>query len=455
MKRIVVKFGGSNLKTELDIERLIRIIESYGQPVIVVVSAFYGVTNFLQELIWKVRYDQDTLQAGLDFIRFMKKETLLKNVHKADSRDRILNQLEKRVHELERYLLGIHYIGDVPRYTEDLILSYGERFSSLILSEVLREKGFHAEEKLPEELVLRTTGGSGNAVVDFDRSRVSENISFDKITVIPGFYGISADNKVTLFGRGGSDYSAAAIARCIHADSLDIWKDVDGFMSGDPKLVSHAKNLDQLTYTEAAELAYFGAKILHPRTVEPLSHLGIPIRVFDVSSKINLDEPRTLISEESRIHKTIVKSVTYSDDFGILQLEGPGVGMKPGILAVVTGALDEAGINIKSVITAQTSINILLSLQDLEPSAQITRKILPDVVSDLKTMDHLSLIAVVGQGILETPGVAARIFGAVSRKNINVRIISVGASPVAAYFIVEKEVRDDAVRTIHEEFFRS
>lgn len=455
MKKIVVKFGGSNLKSELDIDRLINIIKSYNQPVVIVVSAFYGITNFLQELIWKVRYDQGSLQAGLDFIRLMKKEALLKNVHKADSRNRILKQLEKREHELERYLLGIHYIGDVPRYTEDLILSYGERFSSLILMEVLREKGFHAEEKLPEELVLRTIGVSGNAVVDFDRSRVSENISFDIITVIPGFYGISADNKVTLFGRGGSDYSAAAVARCIHADYLDIWKDVDGFMSGDPKLVSHAKNLDKLTYTEAAELAYFGAKILHPRTVEPLSHLGIPIRVFDVSSAINLNEPRTLISDESRIHKTVIKSVTFSDDFGILQLEGPGVGMKPGILAVVTGALDEAGINIKSVITAQTSINILLSIQDLEPSAQITRNILPDVVSDLKTMDHLSLIAVVGQGILETPGVAARIFGAVSRKNINVRIISVGASPVAAYFIVEKEVRDEAVRTIHEEFFTS
>lgn len=455
MKKIVVKFGGSNLKTELDIDRLIHIIKSYNQPLVVVVSAFYGVTNFLQELIWKVRYDQDPIRAGLDFIRNMKKETLLRNVHKADSRDRILIQLEKRVHELERYLLGIHYIGDVPRYTEDLILSYGERLSSLLLTELLKENGFKAVEKLPEDLLLRTTGSSGNAVVDYDNSCVSENISYDCITVIPGFYGISADNKVTLFGRGGSDYSAAAVARCIHADSLDIWKDVDGFMSGDPKLVSHAKNLEKLTYTEAAELAYFGAKILHPRTVEPLSHLGIPIRVFDVSSSVNLNEPRTYISNESCIHETVIKSVTFSDDFGILQLEGPGVGMKPGILAVVTGALDEAGINIKSVITAQTSINILLSLQDLEPSAKITRTILPDVVSDLKTMDHLSLIAVVGHGILETPGVAARIFGAVSRKNINVRIISVGASPVAAYFIVEKHVRDDAVRTIHEEFFRS
>ncbi len=455
MDKIVVKFGGSNLKTELDINRLIHILRSYNQSVVVVVSAFYGVTNFLQELIWKVRYDHDPIRAGLDFIRNMKKEALMKNVHNAGSRERILNRLEKRVHELERYLLGIHYIGDVPRYTEDLILSYGERLSSLILTELLNENGLTAEEKLPEDLILRTVGSSGNAVVDFENSRVPENVSFDKITVMPGFYGISSDNKVTLFGRGGSDYSAAAVARCIHADFLDIWKDVDGFMSGDPKLVHHAKNLDKLTYTEAAELAYFGAKILHPRTVEPISQMGIPIRVFDVSSQINLNQPRTIISKESRIHKTVIKSVTFSDDFGILQLEGPGVGMKPGILAVVTSALDKAGINIKSVITAQTSINILLALQDLEPSAQITRTILPDIVSNLKTMDHLSLIAVVGQGILETPGVAARIFGAVSRKNINVRIISVGASPVAAYFIVEKDARDDAVRTIHEEFFGS
>ncbi len=453
MKKIVVKFGGSNLRTDEDPGRIIRIIQSYNQPVIIVVSAFYGMTNYLQELIWKVRYDQDSVIAGVEFIRRLKHDALLKNVPGEKSRERILQKIDALVHELERFLLGIHYIGDIPRQTEELILSYGERFSSLILTEILKENGLKAIEKRPEELGLITVGNSGSAGVDYDASRVSENISFDTISVIPGFYGISPEGKVTLLGRGGSDYSAAAIARCIGADSLDIWKDVDGFMSGDPKIVKSPRNLERLTYTEAAELAYFGAKILHPRTVEPLIETGTPIRIFDISSFENTHKPRTIISNESRIHQDVIKSVTFTDDFGILQLEGPGVGMKAGILAIITQALDKAGINIKSVITAQTSINILLSLQDLETARKVTGDVLPGVVSHLTILDNLSLIAVVGQGILETPGVAARIFGAVSRKHINIRIISVGASPVAAYFIVDKSVRDEAVKTIHKEFF--
>jgi len=453
MKKIVVKFGGSNLRTDEDPGRILKIVESYQQPVVIVISAFYGMTNYLQELIWKVRYDQDSVKAGVEFIRRLKQDTLLKNIHHAPSRERILQKINTLVLELELFLLGIHYIGDIPRQTEELILSYGERFSSLMLTEILNEKGFKAVKKRPEELGLITVGNSGNAGVDYAASNISEKITFDTITVIPGFYGISPEGKVTLLGRGGSDYSAAAIARCIQADALDIWKDVNGFMSGDPKIVQSPRNLERLTYTEAAELAYFGAKILHPRTVEPLIETGIPIRIFDISTFVHHQEPCTIISNESRIHEDVIKSVTFSDDFGILQLEGPGVGMKAGILAIVTQALDKAGINIKSVITAQTSINILLSLQDLETARKVSSDVLPGVVSHLNILDNLSLIAVVGQGILETPGVAARIFGAVSRKQINIRIISVGASPVAAYFIVDKTVRDEAVQTIHKEFF--
>ncbi|MDD3806579.1 MAG: aspartate kinase [Candidatus Marinimicrobia bacterium] len=453
MKKIVVKFGGSNLQTDEDLGRLLNIIEAYHQPLIIVISAFYGITNYLQDLIWKVQYDQHSVHAGIQFIRRLKQNILIKNVSKKESQDRILQKIDHLVEELERYLMGIHLIGEIPKQTEELILSYGERLSSLLLTEILNEKGLNAIEKKPEDIKLITTGNFGNAEIDYKASRVAENLSFDTLTVIPGFYGISSTGKVTLLGRGGSDYSAAAIARCMKADYLDIWKDVNGFMSGDPKIVNSPRNLERLTYTEAAELAYFGAKILHPRTVEPLIEPGIPIRIFDVSSCENTQKPRTIISHESQVYQTVIKSVTFSDDFGILQLEGPGVGMKPGILAHVTQALDKATINIKSVITAQTSINILLSLHDLDTAYEVTRKVISSVVSGLKIFKDISLIAVVGHGILETPGVAARIFGAVSRKNINIKIISVGASPVAAYFIVDKSDRDRAVKTIHEEFF--
>lgn len=455
--RIVAKFGGSNLKTSEDLLQVGRIITSYQQPLVVVVSAFFGITDYLQEMIRQCRSDEITIQASAAFLKQMKRSLIDKAILNPNIRKSVTSVVDDRLQKLERYLLAVHYMGEAPRFAEDTILSFGEQFSSAILCGMLNDQNIVAEEILPGTLGLITDGEYGNASVDFTAScePVREKLCEPKIYVIPGFFGISPEGKINLFGRGGSDYSAAAITRIIQAESLDIWKDVNGFMSADPKLVPNARHITRISYTEAAELAYFGAKILHPRTVEPLLKDKIPIRIFDVRTANGHPEPVSIIHEEREVHSTVIKSVTYSDDFGILQLSGPGVGIKPGILAMVTRELDRKNINIKSVITAQTSINILLSLQDLEMAADLTRKAAPDLVNIISVQNELSLIAVVGEGILETPGMAAKIFGAVYRKQINVQIISMGASPVAAYFVVEKLHRTDTIKAIHQEFFQN
>ena len=167
--------------------------------------------------------------------------------------------------------MGIHYIGDIPDFIQDRILSYGEKLSSLLLTIILKYNGINADECLPEDMGLLTDGEFRNATIDFEGSipNVEKALKEDKVYVVPGFYGISQEGKVTLLGRGGSDYSAAGIARCVRAESLDIWKDVNGYMTADPKMVDAPRRVRKLSYTEAAELSYFGAKILHPRTVEP------------------------------------------------------------------------------------------------------------------------------------------------------------------------------------------
>jgi bifunctional aspartokinase / homoserine dehydrogenase 1 len=457
LPRIVAKFGGSNLKSAADLRRIADIIKNYNQPLVIVVSAFFGITNFLQEMLWKCRTDEQTIQAGADFLKKMKQELVEESIRDGARRKIVLDKIDGRLKQLTRYLLGVHYMGEAPSFAEDTILSYGEQFSAAILCGVLNEQGLEARELLPNELGLITDGEYGNASVDYEMScegvkRALAGLSF---AVIPGFYGIAPNGKINLFGRGGSDYSAAALARIIQADSLDVWKDVNGFMTADPKLVSSARHQPEISFMEAAELAYFGAKILHPRTMEPLLNDNIPIRIFDSRRFTGQLKPASIVHDKRQILSTVIKSVTYSDDFGILQLSGPGVGIKPGILAMVTRQLDHRNINIKSVITAQTSINILLSLGDLEIAADLTRRAVPELVKHISVQDDISLIAVVGEGILETPGLAARIFVAVYQKKINVQIISMGASPVAAYFLVQQKDRTEAVRAIHQEFFQN
>jgi len=455
MSKIVVKFGGSNLKTKEDILKLIRVLECYNAPVVIVVSALYGITDILVKVIRKVKEDESAINSAMETLFEAHHVIINQYIDDPGSKQKTLKRIKKRVSELNKYLHGVHYLGEVPDFAEDMVLSYGERLSSLLLESVLQYMNIDCEEILPEKIGLITDGEYGNASVNFSFSeeRIKKHLSGSKIYIVPGFYGISPDSKVTLFGRGGSDYSAAAIANCIEAVSLDIWKDVSGFQSADPKVVDNTIAITELSYTEAAELSYFGARILHPRTVEPLMDKNIPIRIFDINNFSEELQPLTIINNKCVVNKNAIKSVTYSDDFGILKLMGPGVGIKPGIMAKVTTSLSEARINIKSIITAQTCINILLSCDDLKRSYELSSKIGLSAVERIEFLNRVSLIAVVGEGMLEKPGIAARIFSAVSYHKINVQIISAGASNVATYFIIDREDRIKAVKAIHEEFF--
>jgi len=455
MRKVVVKFGGSNLRDKQGMRNIIRRVKEYNRPLVIVVSAFYGITNLLTDHLSEILSDAGKIKGLTESLSNMKKEIIEDLIRTELLQNEVFEKTTQRLGQLERYLLGMHYIGDIPLFLEDLVLSYGERLSSLILTSVLQDNGVDCEEKLPEEIGLYTDGEFGNATVDFDRSheKVKANLAADKIYIVPGFYGISADKKVTLLGRGGSDYSAASIAKCINAESLDIWKDVKGFLSADPKIVDHPIEIKRLDYTEAAELAYFGAKILHPRTIEPLMFDNIPIRIFNINEIGKGITPHSIIDHESDVSKKVIKSVTTSDDFGVLRLEGPGVGIKPGILAKVTGDFDREKINIKTVLTAQTSINFLLDKNDLLKAYDHARSLGLKAVNEIILSDDVTLVAAVGKGLADNHGIAACMFGALSEEKINVNIICSGASSVATYFIIKKEHKIRAVRAIHRAFF--
>jgi len=457
MPKTVVKFGGSNLKCKEDISRVIQVVKNYKQPVVIVVSAFFGVTNYLIESLEKARHDEQVAKKTTNYLFNLKKETLELHIQDSDVRNNILSDIRVLLDELEKYLHGIALTGDASPALEDHVLAFGERISAVFLNGILNNEGIDAKVAFPEEIGLITDGEFGDASVDFVKStnKVREALTGELVNVVPGFYGLSSDGKTTLLGRGGSDYSAAAIARCIGASSLDIWKDVNGFLSADPGIVDNPVQIQKLTYDEAAELAYFGAKILHPRTVEPLCDPHIPIRIFNIYGILNVQEPLTVVSAEKIVTKCIVKSVTYSDDFGILKLKGSGVGAKPGILAKVTTALLMAGINISSVLTSQTSINFLISRKDLSTAYSVVSAIDLPVIGRLQIVENITVIAAVGNGIAENFGIAARIFSSLAKHEINVLMSCSGASLIVSYILVGINDRTQAVKAIHREFFET
>ena len=455
MSKIVVKFGGSNLKTKRDLKKVLEVIESYEEPLVIVVSAFYGITDFLSSRISASLETKEAIENIIDELNNRNREIVGENITDLAYSKKALQKLDTIVGQLEKFLLGVHYIGEVPEFLEDQILSFGEKISSVLLHTLLKSRGKVAELIFPEDLPLITDGEFGNASVDFDACELSikTRLSGDKIYVIPGFYGVSPSGKTTLLGKGGSDYSAASIARCINAKFLDIWKDVNGFMTADPKLVENPHRLEKITYAEAAELAYFGAKILHPRTVEPLMSAHIPIRIFNINGALDHTKPVSWVNSEEVVLDGVVKSVTYSDEFCIVKLKGPGVGLKPGVLAKVAGKLSEEKININSVITSQIAINLLLQKKDKNAALHALKKLGLHTVTEVHALDEVSVIAIVGQGMLDNYDIAARIFTAAARVGINIKISSTGASQVVSYLVVDRENRDKAVREIHDEFF--
>jgi aspartate kinase len=309
---------------------------------------------------------------------------------------------------------------------------------------------------MPHQIGLVTDGRYGDATANITLAAGNLHKHIDPvlknkgIAVVPGFYGISAQGQITTFGRGGSDYSAAVIAAALGAETLEVWKDVDGFMSADPQMVPEAELIPRLSYAEAAELSYFGARILHPRTVEPVRKKKIPIVIKNTLAP---DNPGSLINSKSPRHRTVIKSVAHDTDIGILKVHASAVGARPGILARVAGQITENGINIKSVVTSQTCISLLFSKEDVEKARLALKELKPRPYRRIEKLEHVALIGIVGEGLLKKKGIAARCFTAVAGCNVNVEMISFGPSKAALYFLVKMADLPRAITAIHSTFF--
>jgi len=452
----VIKIGGGSLKGKKNIAHILDLITQRGRGHIFVLSALGGVTDFLIDSMSVALADDAKIPA---ITGRLKSRHLLVARHVMARRE-VLNDftrdLIKSLNELERLYYGLNFTRQITPRMRDVISSFGERFSVMLLTWALRGRGIQATYRMPHKIGIITDNTFGDATADVQKTRrvlqrhLKPLLAEGFILFIPGFFGISEDGDITTFGRGGSDYSAAVVAAAMKADTLEIWKDVAGFMTADPKFVPEAQLIPVLSYEEAAELAYFGAKILHPRTIEPIRSSGVRVAV---KNTMDPEAAGSLIKARSPRPKNIVKSVAHDTDIGILKVHGSGVGARPGILGRVALQLTENNINIKSAVTSQTCISFLLAHKDLEAGRHALAPLRPKPYRRLEKVDDVALVSIVGEGLLRSKGIAARCFAAVAAHNINLEMISFGPSRVALYFLLRKKHLHQAVKAIHTTFF--
>jgi aspartate kinase len=451
----VMKFGGSSLKDAEAMLRVGEIVTSDPEPKVVVVSAVQSVTDMLIDFVSGMRSEQDIQE----FLRQLKDKhvSLLRDISSnMGTKQETISLLMEKLVKLERVLYGICYLEELTPRTMDLVQSFGERLSVILVSAMLQDMGVNAVPIMADEIGIISDGHYGSASANLTATRenvggkIRAMIEKNEVPVITGFFGVTEDGHVTVFGRNGTDYSASVIGYAIEADDVEIWKDVDGFMSVDPRVVPEAVPIAELSYEEAAELSYFGARVLHPRTVEPAREAGIKIRLMNVFGP---EGGGTVIHGRAEYIPNTIKSISCMEDMVIIKAYGVGIGARYGVMAELSGVLRDLRVNIYSAATSQTCVSLLIDSNDIERVRSYLSTLARGVLDRFEIIEDMALVCVVGEGIGYSQGVAARVCNSVAEKGVNIGMISAGASMVAYCFIVKKKDIDEAILAIHSEFF--
>ncbi|MEW6069227.1 MAG: aspartate kinase [Candidatus Thermoplasmatota archaeon] len=451
----VLKFGGACLKDSNSFLRVADLIENEQAPKAVVVSAVNGVTDLLRKYLESEKVSSSRIESLVHNIEKRHFEIANSAIKERDILAKTLKIIRANARKLSRLLYGVAYTGGLTPRTEDLILSFGERLSAPILEGVLRARNIKAKALNAEKIGLVTDSNFGDATALLEecernfKKTLLPLVKRNFIPIITGFLGRTKDWKTTTLGRGGSDYSAAVVAYGLNAEVLELWKDVEGFMSCDPKIVNHAFRLRKLSYNEAAELAYFGAKLLHPRTIEPVSKKNILV----VIKNIYHPEMGSCITKTGYKKKMIIKSIAFMRNLAMLKVYGSGAGYKKGLISEITSQLSREGINICSCTTSQTCLGVIVESKDLNKGLQALESIKGGFIEKVEKIENLALVCVVGEGLSYTKGLAARVFTALAKANVNIELISAGASEVACHFVIKQNDLERAVNEVHKAFF--
>ncbi len=459
---IVIKFGGTSVGAVPQIDRAARIVLSMrdSKP-IVVVSAMGGVTDALlqaaeaavagqtqqrDDKLWEIRSRHDQAINELFKNRSV--------VHEVQETERVIWE------EIQKVFTGVSLLRELSTRSRDLISSFGERLIVPILARYLAEIGAAAEPVDARDIIV-TSEESEFLLVDFEetKKRCQKLMKIAKSSVVPvvtGFICSTPSGVTTTLGRGGSDYSASIIGSCVKADEIQIWTDVNGVMTADPRIVPDARVLERVSYKEAAEMSYFGAKVLHPQTIMPAVDENIPIRIKNTFAP---DMPGTLISAESPAREYGVKTVTSITGMTLVSVEGRGMIGVPGVAGRVftTTARNRISVMMFSQGSSEQHISLVVSRNDGEATVKALRREFESEIERrridrITSITDIAIIALVGEGMKGAPGVAGRTFGVLGSSNINILMIAQGSSELNLSIVARQKDAPRAVQLIHEAF---
>jgi aspartate kinase len=449
---IVMKFGGTSVESSEAIERVAKIVSSrQKQSPIVVVSAMAKVTDQLVAMGQKAAAGES--HASLELLRSLRERHI--NTAKAllgSKRSATLApRLQPLISELENFLRGLAAVRELTPRGSDYLLSFGELLSSLIVADAFNLRGLNAAWVDSRECLV-TDSRHTHAVPQMDETRdcskkkILPLISKKRIPVMGGFIAATVDGVPTTLGRGGSDYSAAIVGAALDADRIEIWTDVEGMMTTDPRLCPEARTIKRISFNEAAELAYFGAKVLHPATLLPAIQKNIPVYVLNSR---NLKSTGTEITAQAPPSRDVFRAITAKMGISIVNVVASRGVMVHGFLRSVFEALDRHSTSVDIVAISEVSLSFTMETKRL-PKALLAEL---EQIADVACEDKQAIICLVGEDIHGKPGIAASVFNTIAEAGVNIRMISQGASEINISFVVDENDVPKAVRRLHGHFF--
>ncbi len=459
----VLKFGGSSVAKPERIEGIIEILKSYyskGEKFAVVFSAFGGVTDSLIEMA-TLAADGDEAYLQI-FEAFCERHngSAKKLLNDNFETDTLPDLLENQT-VLKNLLHGIFLVREASSRTMDYVLSFGERNSAYIIAKALRQRGINASF-LDARRIIKTDKGFGSALVNFDLTFETVKKHFlenPEIQIVTGFISSSKGGLTTTLGRGGSDYTASIIAAGLDAECIEIWTDVDGVLTADPRKVSKAFPIKSMTYGEAMEMSHFGAKVIYPPTLQPALKKRIPLYI---KNTFKPELTGTFISDKSDLNGHPVKGISSISNIALLTLQGGGMFGVPGIAARLFNSLAQAGINIILITQGSSEHSISFAVQPKlakkakrRVETEFEKEFSSGLVDPIKLEDDLAVVAIIGENMRYQPGIAARLFQALGKNGINCIAIAQGSSELNVSVVINRHDESKALNSLHEAFFLS
>jgi len=466
-KTLIMKFGGTSVGNADAMGKAAQIVKDARQEwarVVVVTSAISGATNLLLDSATQAA--KGNLQTLLNAEKSLLADHVKiidAQITSSDHRAKLKEKINMLISEFGNLCRAICVLGEASPRALDAVASLGERISVYVLAGVIESHGVSVQAIESTKLII-TNAHFQNAHPDFEatkvRTRAEFNPLFEKeiVPVTTGFIGATPEGIVTTLGRGGSDYSAAILAAVLPADEVWIWTDVDGVMTTDPRVVPEARTLTEISYSEIAELAYYGAKVLHPKTIRPVVDAGIGLRICNT---FNPSHPGTRLtankSNGKSVEGRVIKAVTAIRNQRLITIEGRGMLGVPGVAARAFGAVASTGTSVPLITQASSEQSICFSIpaesaKDVISSLEkiFAYELSEEDIDRVWSTEDVSIVTVVGAGMRHTPGVAGRIFTQLGNHNVNVLAIAQGSSEVSISMVVDAADTEDAVKALHE-----